>query len=163
MWRRWHWNSLCIIAVMVSGSPPLFAQTRHIADNAAPPWKEEAGGMEPLELRQTHLPVVSCCSHHYSLFSFFIFFKQTSSFIGSTIRKSNSRAYSKEYRCTGLMFLLGCMSNCPLGQRAQGRGTARSELGAHAACRSAGWGYPNMSRQDMATRHGRAGTTQDWR
>lgn len=44
---------------MVSGSPPLFAQTRHIADNAAPPWKEEAGGMEPLERRQTHLPVAA--------------------------------------------------------------------------------------------------------
>lgn len=44
---------------MVSGSPPLFAQTHHRADSAAYPWKEEASGMEPPEFRQTYHPAAA--------------------------------------------------------------------------------------------------------
>jgi len=56
---------------MVSGSPPLLAQTHHVADSAAPPCKNEAGGMEPLELRYSCISLQLLLT---PLFPFFLFF-----------------------------------------------------------------------------------------
>lgn len=80
--------------------PPLFAQTHHRADSAAYPWKEEASGMEPPELRHRHVTLqllLTTLPPPFPLLFRFSFnsFKQTSPFRGQTIRKNSSQIYSK--------------------------------------------------------------------
>lgn len=164
MWRWRHLNSLYIIAVMVSGSFPLFAQTHRVGDSAAPPCKERAGGTEPPELRHRRIslqllltPLLLFC---------FVFFKK----VNIIFYRINQ---NKQQHPSPLQEVLlywtdvspeqqDSRSSCPLGQQAWGMGTARREPGPHAACCGAGWGGPNTSGQDMTTGQGQAGTAQDW-
>lgn len=79
----------------------------------------EPGETEPLGRRQTPFPAAAAHTT-IPLFSFIFSFLFFNNFIGSTVRKSNSRAPSKKYCCIGPMSLLrqNVRSNCPLGQRA---------------------------------------------